>query len=397
MSALTRSPSHSRVKSKNRLLTQAVKAEARRLGFEWVGVTSPDPAPHFDTFSSWLQHGHHGTMHYLASERARARRADPQKILPECESILCLGIRYGNPGSISTASANDEGQMAAYAWGDDYHDVLKPRLQALVTFIEAQTGRSVLNRWYTDTGPILERDLAQRAGLGWIGKNSCLIHPESGSYFLLAEILLGLPLEIDAPFELDHCGSCTRCIDVCPTDCILPDRTLDARTCISYLTIENKGPIPQPLRESIGDWIFGCDLCQQVCPWNERFAASPEEPLFAPRSEAQELSLLDALALDAKDFNRTFKGSPIKRSKRRGFLRNVAVALGNRGRQSDIPALGHTLVNDPEPLVRAHAAWALGKMGGAAGAAALQQANAREIDLYVRSEIAAALGQALAE
>jgi epoxyqueuosine reductase len=372
------------VKSKNSLLTQAVKAEAHRLGFELVGVTSPDPPPHLDTFERWLADGRQATMGYLATPRARERRADPRQILPECETILCLGLRYDAP-------MDAQGLIAAYAWGDDYHNVLKPRLKALVSFIEGEAGTDVPNRWYTDTGPILERDLAERAGLGWIGKNSCLINPEHGSYFLLAEIFLGLALELDRPVEIDHCGSCTRCIEACPTDCILPDRTLDARNCISYLTIEHKGPLPMHLRSAIDDWIFGCDICQQVCPWNERFARPSGDPAFSPRPGLPALTLADELALDTQAFNLKFKGSPLKRTKRRGYLRNIAVALGNRADPNDIPALTQSLTGDPEPLVRGHAAWALGKMNSGPAKLILQRALAAEQDLYVRSEIESAL------
>ncbi len=249
------------------------------------------------------------------------------------------------------------GRIAAYASGDDYHLVLPARLQAMVEFIESQVGHPVSNRWYTDTGPILERDLAQRAGLGWIGKNTCLINPKQGSYFLLAEIFLDLELEPDAPFETDHCGTCTRCIDACPTDCILPDRTIDAGRCISYLTIELKDRIPTDLRPLLDNWIFGCDICQTVCPWN-RFAAPQGDPAFGASSDSPQPDLARELQLTRADFNRKFKNSPVRRTKRRGYLRNVAVALGNAGTAKDLPALEEAL-NDSEPLVSEHAAWAI--------------------------------------
>ncbi len=248
-------------------------------------------------------------------------------------------------------------RIAAYARGDDYHEILPPRLQALVEFIETQVGHPVANRWYTDTGPILERDLAQRAGLGWIGKNTCLINPRRGSYFLLAEIFLDLDLEPDAPFVTDQCGTCTRCIDACPTDCILPDRTLDAGRCISYLTIELKEGIPAALRPQVGEWVFGCDICQAVCPWN-RFAPPEGDPALAPHPPSGRPDLIHELELSPAEFNRKFKHSPVRRAKRRGYLRNVAVALGNTGTPRDIPALEKAL-DDPEPLVREHAAWAI--------------------------------------
>lgn len=282
------------------------------------------------------------------------------------------------------------GQIAAYAWGDDYHEVLAGRLRDLVSFIEARIGRPAANRWYTDTGPILERDLAQRAGLGWIGKNTCLINPQAGSYFLLAEVLLDVDLEPSPPFVPDRCGSCTRCLDACPTTCILPNRTIDSRRCISYLTIELKGPISRPLRPQMGDWVFGCDVCQQVCPWNQRFAPQKGDPEFAGRPGRTQPELIAELALSPGAFNRKFKASPVKRAKRRGYLRNVAVALGNHGDQRAVPALRDALLGDPEPLVRGHAAWALGQIGGEPARKALLEAAKGETDAFVMDEIRAA-------
>jgi epoxyqueuosine reductase len=283
------------------------------------------------------------------------------------------------------------GRVASYAWGDDYHDVLPERLRNLVAFIEAQVGEAVPNRWYTDTGPLLERELAQRAGLGWIGKNTCLIHPGLGSYFLLAEVLLGIELDPDPPYLPDSCGSCTRCIQACPTACILPDRTLDASRCISYLTIELKGAIPQELRPQLGDWVFGCDVCQQVCPWNLRFAASQGDPAFAPRPGVPAPHLAQELGLTPVAFSRKFKGSPLKRPRRRGYLRNVAVALGNSGDPGAVPALENALLHDAEPLVRLHAAWSLGQLGDEAARQALKSALGAEPDEAVRAEIRNAL------
>lgn len=339
---------------------QNLKAYAHRLGFLLAGITTPEPPPHFQVYENWLAAGHHAGMHYLEQNHAIARRADPRQILPECRSILVLAVPYPDP---KTAPAPDgqppHGRVAAYAWGEDYHLILPQRLQEIVRFVEQRVGQPVPNRWYTDTGPLLERDLAQRAGLGWIGKNTCLIHPRYGSYFLLAEILLGLDLEPDPPFEADHCGTCKRCIQACPTACILPDRTLDARRCISYLTIENKDEIPTDLRPLVGEWVFGCDICQQVCPWN-RFAPPPD-PAFLPRAGQSRPSLLEDLTLTVTEFNLKFKGTPIQRAKRRGYLRNLAVALGNSGDLSSRPML-ETALNDSEPLVSTHAAWAISRL-----------------------------------
>jgi epoxyqueuosine reductase len=378
------------------VLTQAVKAEAHRLGFQLVGVTTPDPPTTYPTYTRWLDAGRQGEMHYLDREQARERRANPRRILPECRSILVLGLRYFSPSSVPETSPGGppHGRVAAYAWGADYHDILPERLRALAAFIEAQVGQPVPNRWYTDTGPILERDLAQRAGLGWIGKNTCLIDPASGSYYLLAEILLGIDLEPDPPVTTDHCGTCTRCLDACPTACILPDRTIDARRCLSYLTIELKGPIPAELRPAVGSWVFGCDICQQVCPWNIRFAAPDGDPAFAPRPQVPTPELIRELeVLTPEAFNHKFKGSPVKRAKRRGYLRSVAVALGNQRAPGSVPALARAL-EDPEPLVRGHAAWALGQVGGPDARQALLEAVQSETDSWVQTEIQAALGQA---
>ena len=365
-------------------LTQAVKDEAQRLGFQLVGVTTPAPPPHVDVYEGWLDKGRHAGMGWMATERSRQRRADPLLILPECRSILVLGTRYPSASS----PRGGRGQVASYAWGDDYHDVIPERLRELVAFIETQVGQPVPNRWYTDTGPILEREFAQRAGLGWIGKNTCLINPKMGSYFLLAEILLGIELEPDAPITVDHCGNCTRCLDNCPTACILLDRTIDANRCISYLTIETKGAIPEDLRSLIGDWIFGCDICQQVCPWNQKIAVPQWTPAFSLRAGLPLPHLGDELALTPQEFNRKFQGNPVKRARRRGYLRNVAVALGNSGDPAAIPALIQALA-DPEPVVRGHAAWALARIGGDQAAQSLQKAEQSEDDPLVLAEIRA--------
>ena len=339
-------------------LKQTIKEKARQLGFILAGVTLPDPPPHYSIFEQWLASGHHGTMNYLAEERSRLRRADPKQILPECKSILVLATPYHSPSPFSRRAGGEVGgNIASYARGLDYHDILPARMKELVQYIEGQVGGPVKNRWYTDTGPILERDLAQRAGIGWIGKNTCLINPKQGSYFLLSEIFLDLAIEPDPPFTTDHCGTCTRCIQACPTDCILLDRTLDATRCISYLTIELKDDIPLELRDKLGDWVFGCDICQQVCPWN-RFA--PEgDPVFESKTPLP--SLTEELTLTPLAFNQRFKGSPLKRAKRRGYLRNIAVALGNTADMHALPVLQNAL-NDDEQMVKEHAQWAIDKI-----------------------------------
>jgi len=343
-------------------LKQAIKEKTRQLGFTLAGVTSSEPPPHYSVFETWLDADMHGTMNYLASERSRTRRADPKQILPECKSILILALPYSpfpRQPSSSFILYPSSFRVSSYALGDDYHDIIPPRLKLIVEFIEGQLGHPIPNRYYTDTGPILERDLAQRAGLGWIGKNTLLINPKAGSTFFLAEILLGIELEPDENIIIDHCGTCTRCITACPTQCILPNRTLDARRCISYLTIELKDDIPVELRSLIKDWIFGCDVCQQVCPWN-RFSSAADSA-FEPKIPLPVLT--SDLTLTSVEFNQRFKKSPIKRAKRRGYLRNVAVAIGNNGNESDIPILEQVIhATRDEPMIREHAKWAMRKI-----------------------------------
>lgn len=331
-------------------LTQAIKEKSRQLGFVLAGVTSCQPPAHYNIFETWLDQNKHGAMQYLAAEHNRTRRADPKQILPECKSILILALPYQPSSFIPHPSSF---RISSYALGDDYHNIIPPRLQQIVQFIEEQVGHPIPNRYYTDTGPILERELAQRAGLGWVGKNSMLINPQAGSTFFLAEILLGIQLEPDDPFATDHCGTCTRCLTACPTQCILPDRTIDARHCISYLTIELKDDIPEDLRPQMGNWIFGCDICQQVCPWN-RFSL-PADSAFEPKIPLPVLT--SDLLLSSVEFNQRFKKSPIQRAKRRGYLRNLAVAIGNNGNENDLPILEKAM-QDNEPMIREHAKWA---------------------------------------
>ena len=240
-------------------LRKFIDLESARLGFMNLGVTTPEPPGHYAVYERWLKNGLHAEMAYLATDRARQRRRDPSQILQGCLSILMLAVPYSPAPEIDEPPPGEGlyGRVASYAWGDDYHNVLPEKLDALVASIESFLGRAISNHWYTDTGPILERDLAQRAGLGWIGKNTCLIDPKRGSYFLLAEVFLDLDLEPDPPFSADRCGTCTRCLDSCPTGCILPDRTIDSGRCISYLTIELKGGIPRDMRHQMGDWVFG--------------------------------------------------------------------------------------------------------------------------------------------
>ena len=373
-------------------LAKEIKKQARLLGFELCGITTPTPPPHIDTFKTWLEKGYHAGMTWMATDRAKNLRENPIEILPECKSVLVLGIRYPRPTLSISGKKAQLPQVASYAWGEDYHEILPDRLHKIVTFIKGMTGKEIPNRWYTDTGPILERELAQQAGLGWIGKNTCLINPSSGSYFLLAEIFLGIELEITQPFITDYCGSCNRCVENCPTGCITPERTIDSNRCISYHTIENKGSIPIEIRPLIRNWIFGCDVCQIVCPWNVKFAHSALDPAFTPRPGIPPPNLIDEFNLTPDLFNRKFKGNPIKRAKRRGYLRNAAIVFGNLGDRNAIPVLCAAL-NDPEPLIRGHAAWALGQIGGEKPRHALTQADQSESHPEVKTEIINALKQ----
>ncbi len=370
--------------SQNTELTVEIKQEAKRLGFDLIGITSPDPLPHLDIYRKWLDLGRHGEMMYLAKELAIRRRTNPSEILPECKSILVTGMNYlpeikGGETSIP--------RISAYALGEDYHDVITKRLKKLMSHIHKLVGFPIPHRIYTDTGPVLERELAQRSGLGWIGKNTCLIHPKKGSYFFLGEILLGLELDTDIPFEKDPCGSCTRCIDACPTGCILPDRTLDARRCISYLTIELKSAIPHDMRPLLGDWIFGCDICQQVCPWNKRFAQTTDEPAFQPSLFLSKRSISILLGLSQTDFHAHFRKSPLKRAKWTGILRNTAITAGNHGGMEVVPLLANLLMDHPNSIVRSHAAWALGRIGGLEARNKLKKAKGTEKEPMVMEEI----------
>jgi epoxyqueuosine reductase len=364
-----------------------LKSKAGELGFDLVGITTPDPPSHQDVYRSWLQQGRHAGMGYLASERAVSRRAEPRRVLPSCRSIIVTGTFYDPPAARPTAEA----RVAAYAVGDDYHQVLVQRLEALAEYLQEQLGRQFERRIYTDTGPLLERELGMRAGLGWIGKNTCLIHPSAGSYLLLAEMLLDLELPPDMPFTSDRCGTCTRCIEACPTACILPDRTLDAGRCISYLTIEEKGSIPETLRNPIGGWLFGCDICQEVCPWNLRFARPASDPSFSKRKILDPPQLHSFLELEAGSWRGELRGSPLERPRRAGLVRNAAVVAGNTGRADLLDRLEALMEDDEHAVVREHAAWAIARIAGREAVATLKRALAGETDSQVREGIQRAL------
>jgi epoxyqueuosine reductase len=382
-----------------------IRARALELGFDAVGFARADAHPDGARLRAWLEAGRHGTMRWMAREPDR--RADPRAVLQEARTVISLAIGYyrgGWPASTPRAGAAPEpgaagaaqepkpprGLIARYAWGRDYHKVIQRRLLALARSMRdlPEPPRFL---FYVDTGPVLDRAWAERSGLGWIGKNTNLIRKSAGSWFFLGEILTDLELPPDAPAR-NHCGTCSRCIPACPTGAIIGPYQLDARRCISYLTIEHAGPIPLELRPSIGTRIFGCDDCQEACPWN-RFAVPTADPAFAERPDQQTPELIALLSLDDEAFRVRYAGSALRRAGRDRFVRNVAVALGNAGDARAVPALETSLREDRDPLVRGHAAWALGRIGGDAARAALRGAAEREADPVAASEIGYAQGE----
>jgi epoxyqueuosine reductase len=307
-------------------LKEQIKTEAYNLGFSHIGFTTPKKPSHFDIFQHWLAQGYAADMDYMKREDTLAKREDPSLILPDCKSIIVFGLPY----SPANLDKDKFPRIASYAIGEDYHQIIPQLLEKMIALIKNHINSDNLQyKIYTDTGPILERELAQRAGLGWIGKNSCLITPDAGSYLFLSEIFINIAFEPDSPFETDHCGTCTRCIDACPTNCILPNRIIDANKCISYLTIENRKPISEDYRTAIDGWIFGCDICQIVCPWNIRFAKIPQPNYFEPLELIQTLDIINELQIDKKEFKEKFSNSPISRAKYEGYLRNILVAINN--------------------------------------------------------------------
>jgi epoxyqueuosine reductase len=324
---------------------------AHEIGFDSCRVGACETPAHADEFRQWLSDRAHGEMNYM--ERGEEKRCDPQGILPGAKSIVVVALNYFQGDAVRRSQTAVIGRVARYAWGDDYHKVVAAKLDKIDQFLREFGGSQ---RCYVDTGPVLERDHAAKAGIGWHGKSTMLIDPRLGTWFFLGEVLTTLDLPPDPP-QVARCGTCERCITACPTGAITAPYRLDARRCISYLTIELKGSIPIELRPLIGNRIFGCDDCLDACPWN-RFAEVSHESAFAARRSTTAMSLRDYLNLGDAEFRALFRNSPIKRIKRRGFLRNVCVALGNVGDQGDLPALEKAAVG-PEPLIAEHAAWAI--------------------------------------
>lgn len=390
-------------------LVRDLRAEALRRGLQDLGVVSPRASEHMGLYRDWVRKGFQGEMRYLARPDAVARRWDLTGTMPEVRSVVVVSQAYGQPDSPGVPEDPSRGVVARYARGEDYHDRLKSILDELLEWIRTEAWdrgitEGVRGLAYVDTGPILERELGMRGGLGWFGKNTMLLHPRSGSYFFLGVLLLDLELAPSEPFRLDRCGSCKACLDACPTGALLGRDDsgapiMDARLCISYLTIELKGPIPRDLRRKVGNRIFGCDICQEVCPWNRKFAQVAQEPAYLASPDTDGPYLVDLMGLSGDEFSVRFSGSPVKRAKRRGFLRNVAVALGNWGGREAVPALAKAL-DDSEALIRGHAAWALGEVlsrvgvpgdGGHVVAEVLLGRLEVEEDAWVREELEAAL------
>jgi epoxyqueuosine reductase len=406
-------------------LAASIKAEAAALGFAQAGILPAGPSLTHSFYEAWLARGFAGEMAYL--ERHAPVKQDLARLAPGARSAIFLALDYHHP-SPPEPKGRLWGRVSSYAWGRDYHEVIGEKLRELAAFIEREAGRPVKSWAFVDTAPVMEREFAARAALGWVGKHGVVIHWRRGSWLFLAELLVDIPLEYDhpipprrregrprrekqpivpsgpaaglPPLELrESCGSCTACIEACPTGAIVGEKTVDSRRCISYHTIELKGAIPSAFRRDLGEWVFGCDICQEVCPWNRRARRVAEEA-FAPSAESARPSLPALLALDEEGFRERFRGTALRRTKRRGLLRNAAIVLGNRlaGRAGGSPApagkeRGKAIaalqgaLGDPEPLVRGAAAWALGEAGGAGARQALESAEERERDADVREEL----------
>jgi epoxyqueuosine reductase len=364
--------------------TARIRAAAAELGFAGCGFAAVEPLPRRRLLRDWLAEGRAGDMVYL--RRRFHTRLDPRVLFPWARAVVSLIYPYAPPPAPPPSwRAELRGRVAAYALGADYHQTVGGRLRRLAGVIVG-LGPGVRAHPYVDTGPVLEREWARRGGLGWVGRNTMLLDGRHGSWFFLAEIFTSLPLPTDAPAE-ERCGTCRRCLDACPTGALGEDLSIDPRVCIAYLTIEHRGPIPPPLRPRLANWIFGCDVCQEVCPWNEGAGDPRATDLLYPR-------LAEVLALDETGFRNRYGHTAISRAKRSGLARNAAVALGNSDNRDAVAPLAAALREDRDAIVRAHSAWALGRLAGPSASAALERARTTEPDAGVRSEIAAALARA---
>lgn len=357
----------------------SIKEYCLQQGFDAVGVSRPQPQT-WDQYHQWIANGHHGEMAYL--QNREQERCDPKSVL----GIPPLSIIVVAKNYLSVEQRKDEQApiVSRYAWGSDYHDWMGKRGRQICDFIRQQSGKQHHARWCVDTAPLLERDFAAQAGIGWVGKHTNILNRTLGNWLFLGAILTTLPLEADDPVQ-PHCGTCSRCLDACPTKAFVSPYVLDARKCISYLTIELRGSIPRELRPLIGQRVFGCDDCLEVCPWN-RFAVSTQHEEFYPRHEIQTTDLIALMNLDEDEFRKWFKGSPIKRAKYHGFKRNVAVALGNTKRRDVLPVLNNAL-QEEHPLIREHTIWALGQIGGMQAKEIIESHREIETDESVLQEI----------
>ncbi len=361
---------------------------ASERGFDRVGVARLEPSPHGEAYRSWLKKGHHAGMEYLAQRVEE--RLDPRTILPGARSALCVALQYWPLADAEEPSGDLWPRVARYAHGRDYHNLMGKRLKRLAKTLREEFA-PCQTRAYVDTGPVLERELAAKAGLGVVGKNTCLLRRE-GSWFLLGEILLTLELPPDEPLT-DLCGRCTRCLEACPTEALSEPFHLDSSRCISYWTIEHRESVPREMRRQIGDWVFGCDICQEVCPWNIRKGPVGEETDFHLPSQRQDLDLIQLLALPRDEYRERFRGSAMQRARLEGLKRNAATAMGNRGDEKYVAPLATALAQEEHAAVRCHAAWALGRIGGEPALRALTGARETEGEAEVLAEI----DQALAE
>jgi epoxyqueuosine reductase len=357
---------------------------ALELGFDRAGVTPLGPATGAAALDAWLGRRDHAGMSYMAGRREE--RVDPRRLFAGARSAVCVALQYHPP-----AAAQPVGDLwprvARYARGRDYHNVMGKRLRRLARRIGAAYPQA-RSRAYVDTGPVLERELAARAGLGVAGKNTLLLHPEAGSYFLLGEVITSLEVEPEAGLA-DLCGSCSRCLEACPTGALPEPYRLDSRRCISYWTIEHRGAIPEPIRGELGDWVFGCDVCQEACPLNDA-SRPPADPAFATLPPRLDLDLVGLLEIGVAAYRATFEGSPMQRARREGLRRNAAVAMGNRGEPRFVAPLGRALA-DEDPVLRSHAAWALGRIGGESARQLLREGLSREVEEEVREALGGAL------
>ncbi|MBI4200106.1 MAG: tRNA epoxyqueuosine(34) reductase QueG [Chloroflexi bacterium] len=379
-------------------LKALVVRSARGLGFHLVRVTTAEPMPEHERIArERVRQGCMEGMPWFTEGRAELG-SNPQALLPGARSIIVVGVDYlPHEEGPASAPGSAVGRVARYAPWSDYHGAMKERLRALVRAVERHLGRPVRSRVFVDDSPLLERAVAERAGLGWFGKNTNILTPTHGSWVFLGAVITDLELEPDGPLK-KSCGSCIRCIPACPTGAIVAPYVIDATRCISYLTIECRGPIPRHLRPLVGDWLFGCDICQEVCPVNRDLPSPAPTGVSSPlrRTGFSALELVPLLSMTEEEFRKRFRDSPVRRAKRVGLQRNACVVLGNLGDRTALPALGRVL-REGEPLVRGHAAWALGRLGGAQAARLLQAALAQESDPWVREEICVAVEGMAAE